>query len=62
MTDVGTLAWARRNGRRVSLRDRLTLIRLGVGSRLLALPDWMSYRLGLQRSFPSSIDLESLSP
>jgi hypothetical protein len=60
MTDVGTLAWARRTGGRIDLRDRLTLVRLGVGSLLASLPDLIAYRLGLKRSFPASVDLEAL--
>ena len=60
MTDVG--AWARRTGGRINLQDRLTLLKLGVGSLLSNLPDLIGYRLGLTRKFPSSIDLPSLKP
>lgn len=60
MTDVGTLAWAQRSGGRITLRDKLTLVKLGTGSLLQELPDLVSYRLGLKRRFPAAIDLDAL--
>ncbi len=60
MTDVGTLAWARRTGGRIDLSDRLTLMRSGVGSLLVEMPELVRYRLGLKRNFPAFIDLDTL--
>lgn len=60
MTDVGTLAWARRTGGSINFQDKLTLIKLGAGSFLAEMPDLVSYRLGLKRNFPAHIDFESL--
>jgi len=62
MTDVGTLAWAKRTGGRIDFRDRLTLMKLAAGSLLAELPDLVTYRLGLKRSFPAFVDLDGLKP
>jgi hypothetical protein len=62
MTDVGTLAWAKRTGGRIDFRDRLMLMKLAAGSLLAELPDLVTYRLGLKRNFPAFIDLDSLKP
>jgi len=62
MTDVGTLAWAKRTGGRIDFRDRLTLMKLAAGSLLAQFPDLVTYRLGLKRNFPAFIDLDSLKP
>jgi hypothetical protein len=60
MTNVGTLAWAHRTGGTIGFQDRLTLLRLGVGSLVAELPDLLAYRLGLKRKFPAAADLEKL--
>jgi len=38
------------------------LMRLAAGSLLAELPDLVTYRLGLKRSFPRFVDLDSLKP
>ena len=46
MAYVGTLAWSRKTGGRLSFRDRLTLAGLAAASLLSDFPDLVSYRLG----------------
>ena len=61
MPYVGTLAWARDTGGRLSLRDRLALTKLAAASLFSELPDLVTYRLGLKRNFPREIDAASLT-
>jgi len=60
MAYVGTLAWARETGGRLTFRDRLTLTKLAAASLVAELPDLVSYRLGRKRSFPREIDAAAL--
>ena len=60
MAYVGTLAWSRETGGRLSFRDRLTLTGLAAASLWSDLPDLVSYRLGRKRCFPREIEVASL--
>lgn len=60
MSRVGTLAWARETGGRISFADKLALTRLAAGMALSALPDLLRYRLGLMENFPRLLDPTTL--
>lgn len=60
MAYVGSLAWTRQTGGRISFRDRVALAGIGAGSLLASLPDLLAWRLGLKRRFPAAQDLDAL--
>ena len=60
MSDVGTLAWARRTGGRLSFRDRVTLARGATTLLLRNMPSLFVYRAGLQRRFPELQGFEAM--
>jgi hypothetical protein len=61
MSEVGTLAWSRRTGGRLTARDRASLAATGVSSQLKLLPSRAATALGLRRDRLARIDLDRIA-
>jgi hypothetical protein len=58
---VGTLAWAQRDGGRLSFADRVVLARSATAELLRNLFPLVTWRLGLRRGSPAPLDVDAMT-